>query len=212
MPRLLTLTTILTLIGGAALGGASLGACSCREKPAPAPREELAAPPRILPAGSVHPSHLTQPARDAGLDEPLAPLEEPTAGVVDESAAAAEPTTPTADDRVRGAPAVSANRHADADSNRDGVLDDTERAAITSARISAIVRLVDRDGDGIVTRDEAATARGHRARALEDFDAADADGDGTLSSDEVSAAVTTYRAPYRTDLDEDTEPAPSPSR
>jgi hypothetical protein len=207
MPRLITLTTISTLVAGA-LGGAS---CTCREKPAPASREELAAPPRVLPAGSVHPSHLTQPARDAGLDEPLAPIEEPTAGVVDEGAAAAEPTTPTADDRVRGAPAVSADRHADADSNRDGILDDTERAAITAARASAIVRLVDRDGDGVVTRDEAATARGHRARALENFDAADANGDGTLSPDEVSAAVTSYRASYRTDRDEDAEPAPSDS-
>ena len=184
MPRLITLTTIATLLAGAALGGA--GACTCREKPAP--REELAAPPRVLPAGSVHPSHLTQPARDAGLDDPLVapPVEEPTAGVVDERAAAAEPTTPTADDRVRGAPAVSADRHADADSNRDGILDDTERAAITAARASAIVRLVDRDADG-----------------------ADANGDGTLSPEEVSAAVTAYRAPYRTDLDEDSEITPS---
>jgi hypothetical protein len=71
------------------------------------------------------------------------------------------------------------------------------------------VRLVDRDGDGVVTREEAATARGHRARALENFDAADANGDGTLSPEEVSAAVSTYRAPYRTDLDEDSEVTPS---
>jgi len=144
---------------------APLGACTCRAKTDDrAHIDELARPPRQLPAGSVHPSHLTQPPRDAGLDEPIV-------------AAPAAPAEPAA-----GAPEVRGTAAAS--------------AAVRSERVRAVVKTLDADGDGRITRDEAAQAPARRIRALADFDAADVDRDGTLSTAEVEAAIHTDRAPY----------------
>lgn len=75
------------------------------------------------------------------------------------------------------------------DANKDGKLDDTERAAIKADRFKAL----DKDGDGKVKRAdfpaavEAAHEKAKQERQLAMFDKMDTDKDGTVTATEFAA-------------------------
>ncbi len=64
------------------------------------------------------------------------------------------------------------------DKNGDGTLDQDERTAMRTDRLHRSVETIDSDGDGKISRDEAASAPRRMGRMLRDFEAVDADGDG----------------------------------
>lgn len=89
------------------------------------------------------------------------------------------------------------------DTNKDGKLDETERAAMREARHQEMLDEFDADGDGTLNEAEKAKAReardakrkerrGARRQAMKDK--IDTDGDGAISAAEKEAARKTIRA------------------
>jgi hypothetical protein len=123
----------------------------------------------------------------AGCDKDAESAAEGSAAIeADDGEAAPTPETarPEGRERRRGG-----ERMAKFDSNGDGKLDESERAAMREGRVARILESADTDGDGAISKDEAAAVEGRQKRMFGDFSKLDADNDGSITKAELAESM-----------------------
>jgi hypothetical protein len=93
------------------------------------------------------------------------------------------------------------------DNDKDGELNDDERALMHEARVADMVARIDQNADGRLTREELDASATNRRRPPPDFETIDTNKDGFVTVEEFAAA----RPPrnFRDRRDEPPPPAPS---